>query len=294
MVMNTQQLFYLTEIERTRSISQAADNLFMSQPNLSRVLKETEDSLGFAIFQRTRRGVQPTEKGSAFLRHAKNILREAEFMEGLGPGPGPANRFRVCLPRSRHYGDVVGRYLNTLSPEGSLDAMIRECHPRQALEHLSSGDAEIAILRYSTQYQAYFSEQAQARQLRLLNLNQVEYQLLLSREDPLARQTDLPARQALKNRTELVHRDIFWPGPKGHREIYVVERQCQLELLQTIPGSYCWAEPLPEGFLDQWGLTQRACLSGGPIYQNALVYKPHSAMSDVESRFLCWITETKP
>lgn len=33
MVMNTQQLFYLTEIERTRSISQAAENLYMSQPN---------------------------------------------------------------------------------------------------------------------------------------------------------------------------------------------------------------------------------------------------------------------
>ena len=34
--MNTQHLQYIIEIERTRSISQAAENLFIGQPNLSR------------------------------------------------------------------------------------------------------------------------------------------------------------------------------------------------------------------------------------------------------------------
>ena len=38
--MNIQQLEYLIEIERTRSISQAAANLYMGQPNLSRILRE--------------------------------------------------------------------------------------------------------------------------------------------------------------------------------------------------------------------------------------------------------------
>ena len=36
MAMNTQHLQYIIEIERTRSISQAAENLFIGQPNLSR------------------------------------------------------------------------------------------------------------------------------------------------------------------------------------------------------------------------------------------------------------------
>ena len=35
--MNTQHLQYIIEIERTRSISQAAENLFLGQPNLSRI-----------------------------------------------------------------------------------------------------------------------------------------------------------------------------------------------------------------------------------------------------------------
>ena len=49
--MNTQHLQYIIEIERTRSISQAAENLFLGQPNLSRILHDLEESLGFRIFE---------------------------------------------------------------------------------------------------------------------------------------------------------------------------------------------------------------------------------------------------
>ena len=66
--MNTQHFQYLVEIERTRSISQAAKNLFLSQPNLSRVIHELEESLGFAIFERTSRGVTPTDRGAMLLQ----------------------------------------------------------------------------------------------------------------------------------------------------------------------------------------------------------------------------------
>ena len=57
--MNTQHLQYVVEIERMRSISQAAENLFIGQPNLSRILHDMEDTLGFKIFERTSRGVGP-------------------------------------------------------------------------------------------------------------------------------------------------------------------------------------------------------------------------------------------
>ena len=77
--MNTQHLQYIIEIERTRSISQAAENLFIGQPNLSRILHDVEQMLGFRIFERSTRGVRPTTRGTIFLQHAKSILRETEI-----------------------------------------------------------------------------------------------------------------------------------------------------------------------------------------------------------------------
>ena len=288
MVMNTQQLFYLTEIERTRSISLAAENLYMSQPNLSRVLRETEDSLGFPIFQRTRRGVQPTEKGAVFLQHAKTILREAEFMERLGPNHGSANRFRVALPRSWTFLARTEQYLASLGADASLEAVVRECHPRQALELLCNSDVEIAVIRYRSEYETYFSEQAQARGLSLTSLDQIEYQLLFAKENCLAFR-DTVSRKDLERATELLHRDVFYPGMKGIRTVYTVDRLAQLQLLRSLPQAYCWTEPLPEGLPEQWKLVQKPCLEGGPVYINALAYKPQCTMSQLETDFLEWL-----
>lgn len=291
MVMNTQQLQYLIEIERTRSISQAAANLYMGQPNLSRILREYEVALGFAIFDRTRKGVRPTEKGEAFLRHARNILRETEFMEQLGPNSKQPNRFRICLPRSYHFLDIARQYLCSLAPERKLDAGIRECHPRQALELLESGSAEIAVIRYSVEYQDYFTEQAEVRELSLQLLSQVEYQALLPAGSPLAQKEQI-SKSELDCLTELLHRDTFYPSNKTdgkYYRIYTVDRMAQLQLLQGIPNAFLWSEPLPEALLEICKLVQRPCAEGGANYQNALIYKPHCAMSEVEQDFLRWI-----
>ena len=64
--MNTLYFNYAIEIERTGSITKAAQNLYMAQPNLSKAMKELEEQLGYAIFERIPGGMIPTEKGAAF------------------------------------------------------------------------------------------------------------------------------------------------------------------------------------------------------------------------------------
>lgn len=64
--MNTTALRYAVEVNRVRSISKAAQNLYMSQPNLSRAIKDLEAELGITIFKRTAKGVTPTPVGRNF------------------------------------------------------------------------------------------------------------------------------------------------------------------------------------------------------------------------------------
>lgn len=40
---------YAIEVEQTRSITKAAENLYMAQPNLSKAIRELEETLGFPI-----------------------------------------------------------------------------------------------------------------------------------------------------------------------------------------------------------------------------------------------------
>ena len=77
---NILHLKYAVEIEKTGSITKAAENLYMGQPNLSRAIRELEESLGITIFMRSSRGVVPTEQGREFLNYARNILAQIEEM----------------------------------------------------------------------------------------------------------------------------------------------------------------------------------------------------------------------
>ncbi len=81
--MNTQHLKFAVEIAKIGSITEAANALYMSQPQLSKLILDMERSLGFPIFKRSARGVVPTSKGEKFLAHARNILEQVDIIEHL-------------------------------------------------------------------------------------------------------------------------------------------------------------------------------------------------------------------
>lgn len=61
--MNLSYLKYAVEVEKTGSITKAAQNFYMNQPHLSKIIRELERDLGCDIFDRTSRGMVPTKKG---------------------------------------------------------------------------------------------------------------------------------------------------------------------------------------------------------------------------------------
>ena len=293
--MNTQHLQYIIEIERTRSISQAAENLFIGQPNLSRILHDVEQMLGFRIFERSTRGVRPTTRGTIFLQHAKSILRETEAIEALGPKRAVANRLRVCIPRSAAMLDLTAQYLAGLPEAEPVDAVIRECHARIALETLASGETEIGVIRFRSEYRDYFDEQTSARGLSFELLNKYHYLVTLNKSHPLANQQSV-MRADLEGLPEIVHGDVFRVQGKEEpirRKIYSVDRLAQMALLEKIPNSYMFAPRIPDQCKRRWNLVQLPCTDNQSLYLNALVYHKQYAMSEIESGFVQYIRDHK-
>lgn len=294
--MNTQHLQYVVEIERMRSISQAAENLFIGQPNLSRILHDMEDTLGFKIFERTSRGVRPTERGTIFLQHAKSILREMDSIEALGPRRPVANRLRICIPRSAAMLDLTSEFIATLPEDQNLDVAIRECHARKALELLANGEVEIGIIRFRSEYRDYFDEQTSARGLSFELLSKYHYLVTMNQSHPLAGRSSV-LRTELDGLPEIVHGDVFRvqgkPEEPVRRKIYCVDRLAQMTLLETIPNSYMLAPAIPEHCIQRWNLVQLPCSDNQSLYLNALVYHKQYAMSEIEAGFVQFVREHK-
>ncbi|MEV5570254.1 LysR family transcriptional regulator [Spirillospora sp. NPDC052269] len=76
--MEIRLLGYVVAIAEEGSISAAARRMHLTQPTLSRQLRELERELGTRLFEREGRGLVPTGAGRALLRRARVILAEAD------------------------------------------------------------------------------------------------------------------------------------------------------------------------------------------------------------------------
>lgn len=159
--MNTLHLKYAVEVERTRSITQAADNLYMAQPNLSKAIRELEDTLGITIFERTSKGVLPTKKGAEFLGYAKKILAQLDKMEALRDiGDADLRSFDLAVPYGGYIMDAFARFCNSLSTS-EVRLSYREADMAEVISRVTEERSDIGLIR-----------------CRSANLNQVEHYLM--------------------------------------------------------------------------------------------------------------------
>ncbi|MGG3468449.1 LysR family transcriptional regulator [Neobacillus pocheonensis] len=76
--MHIQKLEALVEVARTKSISNAAQNLHMSQSGISQIITKIEEELGIKIFDRSRLGAILTADGTNIVKKANEVLLKYE------------------------------------------------------------------------------------------------------------------------------------------------------------------------------------------------------------------------
>lgn len=64
--MNLTDLHYVVEIDKSGSISKAAKELYVAQPNLSKAIKHLEREFGISIFERSSKELRRQEKDRNF------------------------------------------------------------------------------------------------------------------------------------------------------------------------------------------------------------------------------------
>lgn len=82
--MRIEQLKYVVKVAETGSISAAAEQLHISQPNISKQLALLEETLKTKIFHRSKTGVRPTDIGQIIIEQAREVLLQLEKLEKMG------------------------------------------------------------------------------------------------------------------------------------------------------------------------------------------------------------------
>src|SRR6266566_7574570 len=71
-------LRYFVAVAEMENVSRAALKLHVSQPALSRQIRDLEDEIGVALFERTAKSVSLTEPGRVFFKEARDVLLHAD------------------------------------------------------------------------------------------------------------------------------------------------------------------------------------------------------------------------
>jgi LysR family transcriptional regulator, benzoate and cis,cis-muconate-responsive activator of ben and cat genes len=117
--MELRHLRYFVAVAETENVSRAALKLHVSQPALSRQIRDLEDEIGFCLLERTAKSVRLTDAGHAFLNDARTLLQQADEAvkkaraiasaepTELKVGYSPAATARILAPILRAYQRVM-------------------------------------------------------------------------------------------------------------------------------------------------------------------------------------------
>lgn len=114
--MTLNQLLYFQTVSKYENYHKAAEELYISQPSLSRSMSTLEEEFGVVLFEKQGRGIVLTKAGKMFLEYTERILSECEVakmkMQEIASGYGCID-IGYIFPLAGHYiPHKVRKFLN--------------------------------------------------------------------------------------------------------------------------------------------------------------------------------------
>lgn len=199
--MKFDAIFYALEVADAGSFSQAARNLYLSQPNLSYAVRQLEEDLGVRLFDRIPGGVVPTEAGQALIERFRIIRREYEQIQEFShlPNRNFERQLRIGSLRSSRAARAFTSFVRKYPGEGCQFAFLNYDALDDLIEEITANKLDLAVI-------GTFSTHVKTMHAKLKNAD-LEYHLI--GESPLC--AVVGKSNPLYGRTEPIQLSDLYP-----------------------------------------------------------------------------------
>lgn len=173
------------------TISDAAKELFISQPSITNAIKELENEMQITIFNRTNKGIVVSNAGDEFLAYARQVLEQANLLEEkfLNVKKQSA-RFSVS---TQHYSFAVNAFVDVIREFGGnqYDFTLRETQTYEIIEDINRLKSEIGILYTSSKNEEVIMKLIRQKGLIFDELFVANPSVFISSKHPLASKNEI-------------------------------------------------------------------------------------------------------
>ena len=184
--MTLQQLKYVTTVAQTGTISDAAKKLFISQPSLTKAVRELEKEMEITIFERTNRGIVISKEGETFLGYARQVLEQAALLEETYKKK--AGRKQEFCVSTQHYSFAVNAFVDLIRRFAGeeYDFSLRETETYEIIDDVAKMKSEIGILYLNSFNKDALMKIIKSKSLTFTELFTAKPHVFVSTDHPLA------------------------------------------------------------------------------------------------------------
>jgi DNA-binding transcriptional LysR family regulator len=147
--MELRQLRYFVAVAEDLHFRRAAARLHVSQPPLSQQIRQLEQEMGCQLLRRTRRRVELTPAGAAFLRDARTLLQQLDGAVATARRieAGQTGRIRINFVGSALLSIVPGAVQRFRATRPDVEIELHERPTADQLAAVAAGDVDVGLVR---------------------------------------------------------------------------------------------------------------------------------------------------
>lgn len=189
--MELRHLRYFVAVAAEENVTRAAAKLHVSQPALSRQVRDLEEELGFPLLERTAQAVRLTEAGRVFLREAEAVLARTEqaIQTARAIAVGTSGEIRVGYAPTLTV-EILPRALRSFQARfPRIKVSLFDLSSEEMLVQLQQEKLDLAL--------TVRPERKSARGLRFIELGAYPLKVAMSPQHPLAKKRAIALEKLL-------------------------------------------------------------------------------------------------
>lgn len=243
--MTLQQLHYIIEIAKNGSITAAAERLFISQPSLSKAVKEMEQELGILILKRSRHGIAFTAQGLELLSYAYRVTEQMDGLYSHFLGEEETSSLALSIS-SQHYmfpTDALQQMITSLDESITSYAItLREGYTSEVIEDVLTQRSQIGILYLSHGNERFLTRLFHQKGIVFTPLGEYTPQIYIRKGHPLSSRASVSIHELKKypyiqydqrSDSEQYSEEIVFADKVSTKQIFVTDRSGMLSVIRT-------------------------------------------------------------